>query len=93
MAVPRKALGTVGDGLVAKGNVEVDFPFGHIEQRRGHGVLKLDHQILPGGAGLDGNAVAGLVRRVVHQADVLRARAGEQGVARLVQNFDMDEFH
>jgi len=81
VAAPGKAFGAVGDGLLAERNVEVDLPLDDIDERRGHRVLKLDHDILPGCADLQCHAVPRLVGVHVHKADLLRTGRGHEGLA------------
>ena len=81
VAAPGKALGAVGDGLLAERNVEVDLSLDDIDERRGHCVLKLDHDVLPGRADLQCHTVPRLVGVHIHKADLLRTGGGHEGLA------------
>ena len=89
----RKALGRVGDGLLPKGNVEVDLPLDHIHKGFGHGVLELNDAVLPGMVDLQRHPVAGLVAVGVDKRYIGVGVTGHQGVPDFIQNFQLDGFH
>ena len=93
MAAAGKALGRVGDGLLAEWDMKVDLPLDHIDQRRGHGVLELDHAVLTGMVDLQCHPVAGVIFIGVDEGHFGVGIAGHEGVADFVQNFQFDGFH
>ena len=93
MTAAHKALGRVGDGLLPKGNVEIDLPLDHIHKGLWHGILELDNAVLAGMVDLQRHPVTGAVFVGVHKGYGGVGVTGHQGVTRFVQNFQLDGLH